>query len=171
MKHIASMVHAVGTDINEYTLLVLIELSDERLAQLKGLRALVADIDKKVHNLHHSLADLELWTGDAAWLHVYDLEDEATEKVYDAACASEYGFVEIPKDVYDGRTRAHAVDDGEYAGKQLRTELDYFVLDNNGIYYTCAEDNSPSYFESQFISWWQLFDEPKPKTSYPQGAT
>lgn len=168
MKYIASTVHAVGTDMNEYTLLVLIEFSDMRLEQLKKLRTLVEDIDGKVHDLHHALAYLELWTSDAAWLHVHDLEDEATEKVYEAACSSEYGFVDIPKDVYDGRLRAHDVSDGEHEGKQLRTELDFIVLDGRGIYFTCAEDNSPAYFESQFISWWQLFDEQKPEAACEQ---
>lgn len=171
MKYTASTVHVVGTDMNEYTLLVLIELSDERLEQLKGLRALVADIDRKVEGLRHSFAYLELWTADASWLHVHDLEDEATEKVYEAACSSEYGFVDIPKDVYDGLMRTHDVSDGEYENKQLRTELDFIVLDERGIFFNCAEDNSPAYFESQFISWWQLFDEQKPEVSCPQEAS
>jgi len=171
MKHIASTVHAVGTDMNEYTLLVLIDFSDIRLEQLKKLRALIMDIDKKVFDLRHSFAYLKLWTSDATWLHVHDLEDEATEKIFEAASSSEYGFVEIPKDVYDGRMRAHDVSDGEYAGKQLCTELDFIELDDRGIFFTCAEDNSPAYFESQIISWWQLFDEPKPEASCDQTQT
>lgn len=168
MKHLATAVNQSGAEYGEYTLMTLIEFTDARLEQLKKLRTLVASIDKQVIDLRQSFGHLTLWTSDANWLHVHELDNEATEKVYDAVCESEHGFVEIPKDVYDGLLRAHDVSDGEYTGKQLRTELDYKVLDARGIYFTCAEDNSPANFESQFVAWWQLFDEPAPKVEVPR---
>ena len=170
MKHIASNVNQTGVEHGDYSLLVLIAFSDERLEQLRKLRTLVGTLDKQTKELGQSFGYLTLWTSDANWLQVYESGEEVTEKIYDAVCASEYGFVEIPVDVYEERIRAHSGDD-DMQSLRLRTELDYKVIDERGIYFTVAEDNTAANFESQFIAWWQLFDEDKPKGVTHEEAT
>lgn len=101
--------------------------------------------------------------GKRVWVNaVLLVEDEDEDKLYLAATLTEPGYKEIPEDVHDQRLRAAEANRDEL---MLRTENDFVCANEQGVYFICEEKHSYTRYETQFIPWYVLFDEPAPPTS------
>lgn len=155
MKHFVCYVTSTGDTGVAGETLALVRLEDDGLAELAKMRTLAVHINSELQSLHRSFAHLALWTTDVTWV-VADREDEA--KIFAALDAADNGVIEVPEDVYTQRCSSYR----EQENATLRTELDYMQITERGICFTCVEKHADAGYESHFIAWHVLFNEPAP---------
>lgn len=159
MKNYVILVAEDGGSSRLESPMALIDIDDVGIAYLRDLRDTVTDIAAKARLANRAFAGIMFHTLDVNWLLVSEEEDD---KLYMAASTSEDGYKEIPEDVHDQRLRTAEENRDEL---MLRTESDYISAGERGIFFVCEEKHSYTRYETNFIPWYVLFDEPEPQAS------